>query len=37
MTSLKIKRNPNKRPCIAKNITFPVQKLNNEWLRKLKK
>jgi hypothetical protein len=29
-------RNPNKRPCIARNITFSVQKENDELLRKMK-
>jgi hypothetical protein len=35
--SKNIPRNPNKRPCIAKNITFSVQKENNYWLRYLSK
>lgn len=25
-------KNPNKRLCIARNITFPVQKENDYWL-----
>jgi hypothetical protein len=32
----KVPRNPNKRPCIAKNITFPIQRENEEWIRLLK-
>ncbi len=31
------KRNPNKRPCIARHITFRVQEENDYWLMKLKK
>ncbi|WP_335869011.1 hypothetical protein [Bacillus sp. 2205SS5-2] len=30
-------RNPNKRSCVAKNITFGVQKENDVWLRTLSK
>lgn len=33
----KVPRNPNKRPCIAKNITFPVQRENEYWIRLLSK
>lgn len=32
---LPIPRNPNKRPCVARNITFPVQKENEYWIRLL--
>jgi hypothetical protein len=32
-----ITKNPNKRPCIARNITFKVQKENEELLRLLRK
>jgi hypothetical protein len=37
ITFLTPPRNPNKRPCIAKNITFAVQKENEHWLRQLSK
>lgn len=30
-------KNPNKRPCVATNITFSVQKKNEEWIRLLSK
>ncbi|WP_281280859.1 hypothetical protein [Robertmurraya kyonggiensis] len=30
-------RNPNKRLCVARNITFTVQKENDYWLRLLSK
>ncbi|MDF2858439.1 MAG: hypothetical protein K0Q87_4290 [Neobacillus sp.] len=30
-------RNPNKRLCVARNITFTVQKENEHWLRLLSK
>lgn len=30
-------RNPNKRLCVARNITFTVQKENDFWLRLLSK
>ncbi|MFN0224053.1 hypothetical protein [Paenibacillus sp. KR2-11] len=33
----KVPKNPNKRPCIAKNITFPVQSENEYWIRLLSK
>jgi len=35
VTSVKPPRNPNKRSCVARNITFPVQKENENWLRRL--
>lgn len=31
-----IARNPNKRACIAKNITFPYEKETDDLLRRLK-
>ena len=30
-------KNPNKRACVAKNITFTVQKENENWIRLLSK
>ena len=30
-------KNPNKRICVAKNITFSVQKENESWIRLLSK
>ncbi|CAM4028273.1 hypothetical protein L1N85_17170 [Paenibacillus alkaliterrae] len=33
----KVPKNPNKRQCIAKNITFPVQRENEYWIRLLSK
>jgi hypothetical protein len=36
MKKKKIAKNPNKRPCVARNITFSVQKENEEILRLLK-
>jgi hypothetical protein len=33
--SLSMPKNPNKRPCIARNISFSVQSENEYWLRQL--
>ena len=32
-----VPKNPNKRACVAKNITFSVQKENENWIRLLSK
>ena len=34
---MKAPKNPNKRVCVAKNITFLVQKDNEYWVRVLSK
>lgn len=33
----KVTLNPNKRPCVAENITFSVQRENEQWIRVLSK